>query len=259
MKPDAGPFRLGAIGRDAPAVLCLHGLTGTPYEVRPPAEALAAKGFACAGPELPGHGSSPGELARTSRSDWLHAVAAAFDELARQHERVYVLGLSMGGVLALELATRRAVAGLVVIAAPLHLRPLVRHAVPLLARFVTSLPKTPAILDPEARRVHPGYDRMPLAAVRELLELQREVSAKLDRVTAPLQLLYSKSDPTVPVSNADWIRERVAPSPREVHLFERSAHVLPVDYDRAEVAHRTVEFLTALERARRLTDSGGQF
>jgi carboxylesterase len=82
MKPDAGPFRLGAVGRDAPAVLCLHGLTGTPYEVRPPAEALAARGFACAGPELPGHGSSPGELARTSRSDWLHAVAAAFDELA---------------------------------------------------------------------------------------------------------------------------------------------------------------------------------
>ena len=57
-------------------------MIGTPYEVRPPAEALATRGFACLGPLLPGHGTDPGELAST-------------------HERVYVLGLSMGGLLAL--------------------------------------------------------------------------------------------------------------------------------------------------------------
>ena len=59
MSPDPGPFKLGDVGGSGPAVLCLHGLTGTPYEVRPPAEALAEAGFACLGPLLPGHGTHP--------------------------------------------------------------------------------------------------------------------------------------------------------------------------------------------------------
>ena len=32
---DAGPFDLGGRGEGGDAALCLHGLTGTPYEVRP--------------------------------------------------------------------------------------------------------------------------------------------------------------------------------------------------------------------------------
>ncbi len=60
MTVDAGAFDLGPVGEPGPAVLCLHGLTGTPYEVRLPAEALAADGFACVGPVLPGH-NAPAE------------------------------------------------------------------------------------------------------------------------------------------------------------------------------------------------------
>ena len=37
------------------AALCLHGLTGTPYEVRPVAEALVARGVRARGPWMAGH------------------------------------------------------------------------------------------------------------------------------------------------------------------------------------------------------------
>ena len=45
-----------------PAALCLHGFTGTPYEVAPLARALAAAGFAVSAPLLAGHGDSPAAL-----------------------------------------------------------------------------------------------------------------------------------------------------------------------------------------------------
>ena len=247
MRPDAGPFELGEVGGAGAAVLCLHGLTGTPYEVRPPAEALASNGFACLGPLLPGHGETPEQLARTPRSAWLEAALEAHDRLAKTHARVYALGLSMGGIVALALAARRPVQGLVVLAAPLRLAGLVRLAVPVLSRLVRQLPKRPAIADPEARARHPSYTRMPLPAVREFMQLQREVRAELERVTAPMLLIYSTGDPTVPVSNADLIAATVGSTDCRVHLLSRSAHVLPVDVERDEVAARVLGFFSGLE------------
>jgi len=251
-KHDGSPFQLGeARGGVAPAVLCVHGLTGTPYEVRQPAEALAEAGFYCEGPMLPGHGSDVDELAATPRGAWLDAVVAAHDALAARHARVYVVGLSMGGVLALALAQRRPLAGAVVMAAPLRLPVLIRSTVPLLARVLRSLPKTPAILDDDARARHPGNDRMPLAAVSQLVRLAREVEAGLDRVAAPVQLIYSRRDPTVPAWNAELVLRRLPPGERELHWLEDSAHVLPVDRERELVARRVVEFLSRLERESR--------
>lgn len=249
MKADGGAFRLGdARGGDAPAVLCVHGLTGTPYEVRPPAEALAAAGFLCEGPLLPGHGTTWEELAVTRREAWIEAVVSAHDSLAERHARVYVLGLSLGGLLTLSLAQRRAISGAVALAVPLDLGRLVRNAVPWLWPLVRSLPKTPAILDDTARARHPGYDRMPLRAVNELLQLAREVERGLPAVHAPLQLIFSRRDPTVPAHNAKRILDALPPGDRELHWLEDSAHVLPVDRERDRVAQRVVEFLQRLEK-----------
>ena len=93
MSPDPGPFKLGDFGGSGPAVLCLHGLTGTPWEVRLPAEALAEAGFACLGPLLAGHGTHPRELSGVTGRDWLAAALGAWDSLAKTHARVRALAL----------------------------------------------------------------------------------------------------------------------------------------------------------------------
>lgn len=248
---DAGPFELGSVGVGGPAVLCLHGLSGTPYEVRAPAEALAARGFACLGPLLPGHGESPEALAATTRDEWVASARSAFDRLAEAHPAVYVLGLSMGGVLALSLCQQRRPHGALVMAAPLALGRLVRWLVPTVSRLIRFVPSRSDIRDPEALARHPSYDRMPLPAVRELIVLGREVAARLALVEAPLQLLYSRGDRTVPLANAERIRKGVASPQTALRLLERSGHVLPVDVEREAVADLAVEFLSGLERRSR--------
>src|SRR5438445_12307653 len=74
MSGPAAPFSLGD-GEDA--CLLLHGLTGSPAEVRPVGEALARAGFRALGPLLPGHGTSPADLAPVTRSDLLDAPREA--------------------------------------------------------------------------------------------------------------------------------------------------------------------------------------
>jgi carboxylesterase len=49
-------------GSERRAVLVLHGLTGSPWEVRPLGEALAARGFHVEAPLLPGHAGAPEAL-----------------------------------------------------------------------------------------------------------------------------------------------------------------------------------------------------
>src|SRR5881628_3739203 len=94
------PFALG----DAPdACLLLHGLTGSPAEVRPIGEALAQAGFRAVGPLLPGHGTTPEDLYTVSRQQMLHAAESALLSLDGAR-RIFVCGLSMGGLLALHLA-----------------------------------------------------------------------------------------------------------------------------------------------------------
>lgn len=255
MRVDPQAFELGDVGGTGPAVLCLHGLTGTPWEVRSPAEALADAGFACVGPLLPGHGTSPDELARTPHAHWLEAALAAYDRLERSHARVYVLGLSMGGVLALALGARRRPGGLAVLAAPFDLGRAVHWGVPLLRRVLGALPKKPAIEDVEARERHPGYDRMPLAAVGELIALAAGVRAELGSVRAPLLCVYSRRDPTVAPHNAELVLREVGSAQRDVHWLERSQHVLPVDCERLELAQRVSAFFSSLESGA-LTGSG---
>ena len=250
-RPESAPFELGDVGGTGPALLCLHGLTGTPYEVRPPKAVYAELGFACLGPALPGHlpGETPEELARTPRSAWLEAVTSAFDRLAATHGRVFVMGLSLGGVLALALAQHRAVAGLLVLGAPIDLGRLYRRLIPLLVRVLPSVPRTPGIVDEEARERHPGYRRMPLRSVVELIKLQAEVEVGLGRVIAPARLLYSRADRTVSPSDAARIARQLAGAV-EIEYLETSGHVMSVDLERDRVhAWMTRSLVELLESA----------
>jgi carboxylesterase len=228
-------------------VLCLHGLAGTPWDVRPAAEHLAGLGFRCVGPLLPGHGTRPEDLARTPARAWLDAAFAAHAELAARHSRVYVLGLSMGGVLGLGLCRYRPVRGAVLLAVPLRIRPRLRIPVQLLHRFVASAPRIPGIADPLARQVNPGYRRMPLAAVHALIGLLAQVRAELPGVRQPLLLVYSTGDRTVEFGNADWLRAEVGSERVELLRLERSGHILGVDLERDRIAAHSARFLLELE------------
>ena len=240
---DAGAFDLGD-GRDA--ALCLHGLTGTPYEIRPIGEALAAAGVRAVGPVLPGHGGEPDALARTNHGDWIDAVANAHRALCERHERVFLVGLSLGGLLALHRAASAEVDALAVIGVPLRLRTRLTPFLPIVRYRWPYLPKRRGsdIRDAAARARHPSLRVMPTAAAIELIRLQRSVRAALGRVTAPLLVAHGCLDATAHPDDARRIAAEVGSTERELLWLPNSGHVAPVDYDGPELARAAVDFLT---------------
>jgi carboxylesterase len=242
-RADPSPFELAGAGRAA--ALCLHGLTGTPYEVRPIGAALAAAGIAAFGPALPGHNETPERLAAVSHEAWLGAARSALASLRAAHARVFLVGLSMGGLVSLALAAEQRVDAVVVVGVPLRIRALAVRLVPVAKHFVRFLPKGGGsdIRDPAARARHPSYDRMPLAAVHELLRLQRRVRAALPRVEAPLLVAHGAHDRTAHPDDAREILARVASPEREHLVLEASGHVASVDHDGPRLAAAAAAFL----------------
>ncbi len=232
---DARPFDLGE-PEARHAVLCLHGLTGTPYEVRSLGEAAAARGWRAVGPALPGHARSPEELARVSFDEWLGAARDAVEDLRRRHVTVMVAGLSMGGLLTLALASEQRAAAIAVIGTPLRLRPPIPQLVGIAKHFKPFLAKKGGsdIRDPAARARHPGYPVMPLASVHELVRLQRWVDRRLSGVRVPTLVAHGAHDGTAAPEDARVLNRRIAGS--ELLMLENSGHVVPVDHDGERLA-----------------------
>jgi carboxylesterase len=226
--------------------------------MRPLGEALAAAGFPVRAVRLPGHGTNVADLARSGWVDWLEAASAALALLARDVPRVAIAGQSMGALLAIRLAVTRPreIAALVLCATALDVRglrarllPLVRR-VPPLARRWALLPKGARdIADPVARAESFTYDAMPLAAVLQLLALQRIVRRELGRVTQPALLLHGRDDHTIPVGQLGRLRRGLGSGWIEAHVLERSWHVVTLDRDRDEVGRLAADFLARVAAA----------
>lgn len=109
--------------RGETAVLVLHGWGATAESMRFLAGGLAAENHSVLAPTLPGHGVSHLEMHKVGPSEWIECARAALDLLRSRYARIYVLGVSMGGALALQLGALEGcgLAGVITVNAPVFL------------------------------------------------------------------------------------------------------------------------------------------
>lgn len=231
-----------------PGVLLLHGFTSTPASMEPVAQVLRDAGCAVRVPMLPGHGTRWQDLNSTSAEQLLRAALADWDRLAARRRDVAVVGLSMGGALALHVAARRSPSAVVTINPCLRLKPGQLGLARLLGRV---LPSTAPVAGDIARpgAVEEAYDRTPVRGVATLGRLAAQVRGELGAVRSPVLLLRSASDNVLPRSSADTLVNTMDPGQLTEVVLERSLHVATLDHDADAVGRLTLGFLGAAARA----------
>lgn len=239
--PGAEPFT--HLGGTTGVLLC-HGFTGSPQSLRPWAESLAGAGLSVRLPRLPGHGTTWQELAHTRWEDWYAELDRAFDELRAHSDEVFVMGLSMGGCLALRLAELRgpAVTGLVLVNPSVTadtrlflLAPALRFVVPSLKGITSDIKNDQA--------TELGYGRVPVRAAATLPRLWRATQAQLGDVTQPVLVYRSTVDHVVGPASLRVLRNALPEGLLEVRECANSYHVATLDNDAQTIFAGSLEFV----------------
>ena len=239
--PGGEPFNFsgGPLG-----VLVLHGLTGTTSSIIDLAILCAESGYSVSAPRLPGHGTSVEDLMTTGWIDWSRAALDAYDALSSSCERVAMIGLSVGGGLAVHVAAQRAdVAALVLI------NPYIKHPGPdwdaLAQSMLDSGVLTYDSVGSDIKKegiVETSYDQTPIAPALSWLQAVGRVNEDLSSLTAPSLLFSSTVDHVVELDNGDEL-VRKSRGPVERIWLENSYHVATLDNDRELLESRTLAFL----------------
>ena len=242
----AAPSPICSAGR-SPGVVAFHGFGGTTREIELAATVAAELGLSALARTLPGHSSHARDLAQTRFTDWVAGAESAYQELAAQG-KVIVAGLSMGALLAAELAIKHPerVSGLVMLANAAWLRPSLSFA--LRAGAWLRLPDflmrkgSSDIGDAEARKTHISYSADPVHAAIDLERSARALRARLSQVRCPTLILHGARDRVCPVENAWRVANLLGTRDVRVVILPRSQHVITRDVERAEVARELREF-----------------
>ena len=228
-------------------VLLCHGFTGSPRSMRPWADYLVARGFTVRLPLLPGHGTRWQDLARTTWTDWYAADERALAELRQRCSTVVVMGLSMGGTLALRLAQQHgaAVDGLVLVNPSLRADDPKLRLVPLLKRVTPSV----AAIGNDIKKVgvvEGAYERTPLRAVDSLRQLWAVTVADLAKVTQPVLLFRSPEDHVVAPASSRLLLSRISSTDVREVLCLDSFHVATLDNDAPAIFAGSAAFIDRL-------------
>jgi carboxylesterase len=240
--PTAEPFFFPG---DETGCLLIHGFTGTPKEMRWMGEYLSQAGHTVLGIRLAGHATCMEDMVRTRWQDWLSSVEDGYYLLRNATKRIFLMGLSMGGVLSLLFAAKQPVAGVVAMSTPYELPkdPRLRF-VKWLHWFYPSVPKgAPDWHDPEAAKDHVHYPVYPTRAIAELRDLLTEMRASLVQVRTPVLLIHSRQDRGVLPENANKIYERLGSQEKEILWLEQSGHVITREPERLKVFTAALQFI----------------
>ncbi len=225
--------------------LLIHGFTGTPDELHELGIFFAQHGLTVSIPLLPGHGTTPEELALVKWPVWVEWVRNEFFRMQEKCQEVFVAGQSMGGTLALHLGSHFAPAGIITFAAPLRFQHRLLTFYPLVKYFYHYYPKKYGndIRDPEMKQKLESYQVYPLPAVMEFQKLLNHTYDDLPEITAPVLALHSRQDHTIQLNNIDIIFNRVGSKIKEKIILEESFHLITADVEREFVKHAALEFI----------------
>ncbi|MDX2308538.1 MAG: alpha/beta fold hydrolase [Hyphomicrobium sp.] len=245
-------------------VLLVHGLCGSPTEMRFVANGLARAGYTVVCPQLAGHCNGDVALEESRWQDWLDSAERALVELSARCDRVIVGGLSTGAVLGLMLAQRHPekVAALALYSPTLWLNgrhiPWYARAFQIvrwrwLARLIRfDAPLDFGIKDERLRELikrtlaGPGAPEVPfrtpgIAALERQL-LVRAAVPDVPRIKAPVLILHPREDDYAHLSNAAYLQEKLG-GRVELVVLDDSYHLVTIDRQRSVVLERTADFI----------------
>lgn len=264
-------------GDNGKAVLLIHGITGTPSEMRHLGKCLNKAGYTVFCNTLPRHCSSLGELKKVTWQEIADTCIEDFKTLKTKFPRVFIAGLSMGALMGLHLAYLypEEVSGVAVLAPTIFYDGWALHKgkvfldlvwhIPYLRNRINIREGWPyGLKDEELRysieRFYKDADAnkfsnkvllfgspfFPLANLYQHHLFTKLVIKELKKVKAPSVIIHAKEDDMTSPRNAQFIFDRIASAQKSLVILEDSYHMITIDKEKDRVAEEIISFFNKI-------------
>ena len=219
-------------------------------------EYLHRQGYTCLGIRLAGHATHPEDMIRSRWTDWVASVEDGYHLLSGLTNEIFLVGLSMGGILSLLMSTQLKVKGVIAMSTPSRLPtdyPI--WVLQLISLFIKYRPKTNEApgsgwFDKTAYQDHIAYSQNPVRSAAELKKLTLKMRAVLPKVNVPVLLMHSKDERYIFPENMEEIYAALVNTEDKTKLYiTGSGHVLPRDASRERVFQSAVDFIQRIHNS----------
>jgi len=225
-------------GKSEWGALVLHGFTSSLDCVSGIAPYLEKRGIAYRFPVLRGHGTSPHDMVGTTYEDWYEDAEKALYELSEHAEKIIVMGLSMGGLVSIDLGINHPemVNNVILLAAALRFADPLSPITPVMARVFKYWDSPNSYNDEDLKeKNNSNYPVFATDSFASLFKASKEVEKRLKDFDRPVLVIGSKKDNVVDPRAARIIFNKISSADKMLKLFNKSGHEMMLDLESEKV------------------------
>lgn len=220
----------------------IHGYTGGPYEIEPLVSHLQREtDWEIVVPVLTGHGREL-DFTNVSYKVWLEETAEALKELIAVCDQVYVIGFSMGGMIASYLAATQPVDKLILLA-PARKYVSFKYLAQALGGMVGDGLKGTLQENNLFINYKNKFGEISVKANVEFMKLVHYTKPFLEKITAPVFIIQGQHDELVPKKIAYALEEEIGSAKKRIVLIEGAGHHLCLGPDKEVINTMVLDYL----------------
>ncbi|PLR81139.1 carboxylesterase [Bacillus canaveralius] len=228
--------------------LCIHGFTGSPFEIEPLVSYLQERtDWEFSIPTLPGHGETL-SLKGIRYKQWIEHAEKELQMLLEKCDEVYLIGFSMGGIIASYLAVHYPVTKLVLLsAAAYYVNP--RQLAADIGLMVKDAVAGSLLENELFHRYKRKIISTPLSATIQFRRLVASIRPLLKQIQIPTFIAQGEEDGIVPLKSARYLYDKIGTNHKDIKYVSNSGHLICHCDKREQLFSDVFQFLKADEPA----------
>ncbi|NLC44074.1 MAG: alpha/beta fold hydrolase [Clostridiales bacterium] len=200
-----------------PKCLIIHGFGGGIHEIEPIAKHLIDLDYDVVCPTLKGHSTTRKDMREAIYADWIESAECEFLRMKESGDEVLLIGFSMGGLIAFNLASKYNIKAIVTINTPIFYWNIAQVLHNLLDdvknRNITNI-----------NRYLQAKQNSPISSMKQFLLLLNHTKYKLEKVKCPLLIIQAKDDDTTRIKSVDYIYKHVSSTNKNIKCLNEGGH-----------------------------------
>ncbi|KAB7672138.1 alpha/beta hydrolase [Bacillus sp. B1-b2] len=228
------------------AVLLLHSFTSNTVDMKKLGSFLNREDYTCYAPLYKGHGYSAEHLILSTPREWWESAEEGYNFLKNEgYQHIAVIGVSLGGLLALKLGQKMNVTGIVTMSVPY------KNEVFSLKKRVLSYAKYyKQSQGKEKDKISKEIDALEVNSTSSLLQFKDFIDLTikgLPQVKQPISIMYGELDNPLYRESANYIYEKVSSLHKRIKGYSNSKHLMTLGQDKDAIHQDILSFLESLE------------